>query len=235
MKIYSAHRINNRMGDMQNLMNVTLMMVILAFFIVLNSLAVPAEDKKKKALGSFTGSLGILQGGTSPWKPTGDARSLLPGSIANEEIANAELLGKFEKYLMAQGSGKKVSAFLNSGGVELNIESSLMFPPGSASLTKDGEEIANELAGFLSMLEGELVVESHTNDRKITSARYGNATELTIARAGTLTRVMIKQGMKKKGRIAIAGYGSSRPIVPNNSKKNRAKNDRMRIAYKFTL
>ncbi len=235
MNICKAKRTGNRAGDMANLMNVTLMMVILAFFIVLNAISVPVDSKKKKALGSLTGSLGLLPGGLSAMSPIGSHRSLTPGPIMNKELTHASLLGKFEQYLINEKFGDKTSSMMGKGGVVLSLQNKILFSPGSAELTPKGLGIVKELAKFLSRIKGELLVEGYLSDRKIKSARYPSSFDLSNARAGALVRSLIRDGWKNKGKIAIAGYGDARPLVPNDSEKNRDKNDRMRIIYKIAL
>ncbi|VAX24548.1 Flagellar motor rotation protein MotB [hydrothermal vent metagenome] len=220
---------------MANLMNVTLMMVILAFFIVLNAISVPVDSKKKNALGSLTGSLGLLPGGLSAMSPIGSHRSLTAGPVLNRELTHASLLGKFEQYLISEKFGGRASSMMGKGGVVLSLQSRLLFSPGSAEITPKGAGVVKELAKFLSQIKGELLVEGYSSDRKTRSARYPSSFDLTNARAGALVRSLIKDGWKNKGKIAIAGYGDARPLAPNDSEKNRDKNDRIRIIYKIAL
>ena len=60
--------LGNERGDSFLVLITTLNMLLLAFFIVLNSIAVRDERKERKALDSLLGTLGILSSGVSPGK-----------------------------------------------------------------------------------------------------------------------------------------------------------------------
>lgn len=231
MRTLGNRPVTGRRGDMQNMMNVTLMMIVLAFFIVLNTLAVPAESKKKAALGSLTGTLGILPGGRSPMKSKGKEISLKPDTFAGPSMKTALLLGKFESYTMETQLAEKVSTIVSKGGVMITIRSDVLFEPGSARLKLSAAGLIAEAAGILNSMEGYIRVEGYTSDRAPSGA-YRDRLELTIARAGAVTRGLVRIGGMESERLSIAGFGAMRPEYPNDSEENRAKNDRVRIIYK---
>lgn len=216
---------------MQNMMNVTLMMIVLAFFIVLNTLSVPAESKKKAALGSLTGSLGILSGGLSPMKSKGKEISLKSDALAGPRMKTAMLLGKFESYTMRSQLAEKVSTIVSKGGVMITIRSEVLFEPGSARLKQSAAGLIAEAAGILNKMEGFIRIEAYTSDRTPAGA-YRDRLELTVARSGAVTRGLVRIGGVESERLSIAGFGAMRPEYPNDTEENRAKNDRVRIIYK---
>ena len=54
--------------DVGPLMTVCLFLILLTFFVLLNSIAVIDERKKIRAIGSLLGAFGSLHGGLSPLK-----------------------------------------------------------------------------------------------------------------------------------------------------------------------
>ncbi len=227
--------ISRRHGDMQNMMNVTLMMIILAFFIVLNSMAVPNDDNRKAAMGSLVGALGILTGGVSPAEFKGKSFIVKPRPAIEERIVVSSRLAVFEKYVVAKNIADKVSTIITKSGVEVTIENGLLFEPQSASFSMNGLEVVDKINEFIKAAKGSLVVEGHTDDKKVVSALYSTPLGLSIARAGVVGRTLIKKGGIKRTNLAISGYGAIRPMYPNDTPEHKRKNDRIRIIYKYAI
>lgn len=61
------------------------------------------------------------------------------------------------------------------------------------------------------------------------SYRYPSNWELSGARASSVVRFLIEEFEMDEDRFTIAGYGETRPIAPNDSTKNMAKNRRVEI------
>lgn len=218
---------------MANLMNVTLMMVILAFFIVLVSISVPADSKKKKALGSLVGSLGILPGGLSPTESDSKDHSIVPGPILSTEKTSFKIAMEIERAIILEKAAAKSSLFISKRSMQLTIESSVLFYPSGDRLTPSGKRIIAGLASLLSSIIDEILIEGHTSDLKIISAKFSSLDDLSIARAGRLARKLLEINPALKGKVGVSGYGGMRPLYPNDTKRHREQNDRIRIIYKF--
>ncbi|MEZ4293025.1 MAG: OmpA family protein, partial [Myxococcota bacterium] len=78
----------------------------------------------------------------------------------------------------------------------------------------------------------ELSIEGHTDDAPISTPRFPTNWHLSAARSIAVLRYMIDAGDVDPSRIAAAGYGSTRPLVPNDSEENRATNRRVEFVYK---
>jgi len=231
MTIHSARPTGNRRGDMMNMMNVTLMMIILAFFIVLNSLSVPAETKKKAALGSLIGTLGILPGGLSPMKSKGKEVSLKPAPMLKERINLSMLLGRLETTAMHGKAGEKMSTIVTKGGLEITIESDVLFTPGTSRLKPLAYDLLAQTANILKAVKGNFRIEGHTSDRMPERSSYRGLMELSIAQSGAVARTILRKGGLKRNRLSVSGYGPFHPVKPNDSDENRKKNERIRIVY----
>jgi len=79
-----------------------------------------------------------------------------------------------------------------------------------------------------------IVVEGHTDDTDIASTKYPSNWELSTARASSIVRLLVKQGVEP-GRLIAAGFGSTRPLKSTvgltgiSLKKAREKNRRVEI------
>ena len=232
-------RLNNRRGeeekDLTRPLNVTLMMLILAFFIVLNTLAVPAESKKKIALGSLTGTLGILPGGMSPFQTEERNVGANAAPMLGERLQAAYLLGKFEEYLVKSKTHQFAQTFISSGGIELTLANRAIFAEGSARLSQRGEELIDRLAPLFRQARGTLLVEGHANDPRVATARFPDAVSLTAARAGAVARRIVASAPVDREKVAVAGYGALRPLTAVVTYDDLLKNDRTSIRYRWAL
>lgn len=217
----------NRRGDLQNLMNVTLMMVILAFFIVLNSLAVPSDTKKKAALGSLIGTFGLLSGGMSPTTDEPERGvAAREAFIKYQKTAASRLVDKFERFLLLQRVGENVKTFSSGGGVAFSINTDILFEKDSAIFTERGEKIVEKLHEFVSGIKGKFMVEGY-------SGKIKTDLHLPIARAGAVARKIISYGGIKRNRVGVAGYGAMRKTDEEIRGITTIEGDFIRILYKY--
>ncbi len=224
--------INNIRGDSLRVMNVTLMMLILAFFIVLTSLSVPAEDRRKAALGSLAGTLGLMPGGGSAMQSDSKSLQLRAGYMYSEDMMKTIMVSKFEEYLLERKTDEAVRTLAKAGALELSIETRLLFEPGSAKIRKSAAEFMERLGEMLVNIPGHFVVEGHTSSVKINSARYPNNIAFSIARAGAILRYLVEKAEVKKERISLSGYGSLKPRVKGKTNKAATMNNYIKIVYR---
>jgi chemotaxis protein MotB len=72
-------------------------------------------------------------------------------------------------------------------------------------------------------------VEGHTDNVPIHTNRFPSNWELSIARAVSVVKYFVDVGNINPQRLSAVGYGESRPLVPNSSAANLAKNRRVEI------
>jgi len=222
----------NQRGDLLNKMNVTLMMILLAFFIVLNTLAVPAPSKKKLALGSLIGSLGILPGGPSPIVAKRKTLTRAQAPILPKPDSPAQLMGEFEEYVIRKKIAEDVATVVTNNGLELTIDASMIFKRNSIEIKPVIYPVLDRLSHLLNRVNGPFVIECHSDNRKIKSARYATSIDFSIARAGAVARYFIDKGGVRHSNVSISGYGPLLPLFPNDTAEHRNKNNRVRIVYK---
>ena len=75
-----------------------------------------------------------------------------------------------------------------------------------------------------------VVVRGHTDDLPIRSEIFPSNWELSAARAAATLRYLAGQGISPS-RMKAVGYADTRPIVPNNTKDNRALNRRVEFYF----
>jgi chemotaxis protein MotB len=116
-----------------------------------------------------------------------------------------------------------------NGGTVISLAEAGSFPAGRADLTPAAERVISRLADVLRDQALTIRVEGHTDDRPIRTSKYESNWELSTARASRVVVFLVKQGGLSTDRLSAAGYGEFRPRVPNDSKKERARNRRVDI------
>ncbi|MEN3014240.1 MAG: OmpA family protein [Endomicrobiia bacterium] len=112
--------------------------------------------------------------------------------------------------------------------IVINLPSPVLFDIGKAELKDTALVVLKEVAESLKSITSEIVVEGHTDNTPIYGGKYKSNWELSAARAFSVRDYLIKEGIEEK-RISCVGYGEYRPVAPNDTEENKAKNRRIEI------
>ncbi|HSN30720.1 MAG TPA: OmpA family protein, partial [Kofleriaceae bacterium] len=132
----------------------------------------------------------------------------------------------------------KISA--RRGELVISLPAEVLFPSGSAELSKTGEYAVVEVAAVLKKFpERRYLVVGHTDNQDFAKTKPGTPAvptcapadnwQLSTERALTVTRVLITAGMDPKN-VIPAGAGDHDPVASNATADGRAKNRRIEIA-----
>ena len=77
--------------------------------------------------------------------------------------------------------------------------------------------------------EYNIIIEGHTDDVPISTKQFRNNWQLSTERALAVLEYILEDKSLKPERFSATGCGEFRPIVPNDSKENRALNRRVDI------
>ncbi|MBI5191927.1 MAG: OmpA family protein [Nitrospirae bacterium] len=128
---------------------------------------------------------------------------------------------------------EKIHVFNDKRGIIIRITDTAIFDSGSAEIRKDALESVDGLIGVLSSMSENLQVEGHTDNLPIKSPIYPSNWELSSARATSIVRRFIADGIDPK-RLTAIGYGEYRPLADNDTEENRVKNRRVDIVVLTT-
>lgn len=218
-------------GDGFTVMFTSLSIILLAFFIVLNSIAVPSDTNRRKALSSLIGTFGM---------PKGVQMLKIISTMENnqqvQEMLNSQLKELGEKYIpkileaIEKNAMVKYVEFSVSGqNIEIIIDSSVMFAPGDDQLADKVYSILDSISEKAIEDEYPVVIEGHTDSTPISTSKFPSNWELSSYRALSALRYMVDEGGVAPFQIMAFGYGDSRPVAPNNTAENRARNRRIKI------
>jgi len=220
-----------------------LMSLLLTFFILLQSFSSVQESDFKKAIGSIMIALGT--------QPLGETMIVTPmlgkkglGKTAaegNQALESEEIIDDIQQELKAEvndsldQSAEDISKSVNMGitkkGVLITINDSISFKTGSTELSDRFKKVLTAIGKVVApkMDHYEMIVEGHTDNVPIASAKYPSNWELSTSRAIAALRFMLNSENLPQNRVTAVGYGEFRPKASNNNQAGRLKNRRVEI------
>ncbi len=205
-----------------------LMMQMLAFFILLTSMAVIVEEKRLAALGSLAGTFSPMPRGANLSKghgPAMPARDITDGSKAPKRTAKA-----LTEVAKALGLGKAIHVLqLDQEHVLVRMSQKIAFEPGKVTLAPSARKLMDSLAVLFAKPEIiEIMIQGHTDETPTRGSLYASNWELSAARAMTVFHELSKRGVPN-GRMIVAGMGDQHPLTINGVDMSR----RVEIILKF--
>jgi chemotaxis protein MotB len=213
------------------MMFVTLSLILLAFFILLNSLAVVDNEKKRMALGSLLGSFGIMPGGESS------------DSSREQSMKKASIISGDGMYKMFKEVKKEIDVILSNedekegglsatfdektGEIKIVLAERLLFPPGEAVVSIRLFSLLEKTANIAMRTGGKVVVTGHTDNRA--GSRNASNWRLSMDRGIIVARHLEAVGPIPKGHIIASGASHYLPIRENTTEEGRAANRRVEI------
>ena len=191
--------------------------------------ALEEEEAKAERLGEEMAMLEAALGDTRKDKSSLEAALVdLRKRKAETEARIAEFRSLIDKFKGLIDSGK-LKVRINEGRMVVELATDILFPSGSAALSREGEASIAEVAKLLQSIPNrKFQIEGHTDNVPV-RGKYRSNWDLASARSLTVLQTMLASGMPAD-RISAASYGESKPARPNDSAENRAANRRIEIA-----
>jgi chemotaxis protein MotB len=130
-----------------------------------------------------------------------------------------------------EGSGLEVTE--KNGKVYVSMDEKLLFATGKFTIDARGESALKELAKVLETDEDiNVTVEGHTDDVPFspsTAAQIRDNWDLSVMRATTVVKTLLKYGDIDSKRLTASGRGEYVPLDTDDTKEARAKNRRTEI------
>ena len=154
----------------------------------------------------------------------------LQDAIEKNEKNVRELKSKVADALLGF-EGKGLTVHQKNGKVYVSVDEKLLFKSGSYEIEKPGAEALSEISKVLAQnADINIMVEGHTdNVRYAGSGNLSDNWDLSVKRATTVARALLKGTNINPLRITAAGRGEYMPIAENDTKEGRQKNRRTEI------
>ncbi len=138
------------------------------------------------------------------------------------------LANELSRILSPLVSKGQVSVIQSGRGIVLDINVRALFHEGDATLQDKATKTLSEVAAVLKPGNLAIQVEGHTDNVPISTTQFPSNWELSAARASSVVRLFIRQGVDGK-RLTAAGVADNQPLVPNDTPENRARNRRVTV------
>jgi len=206
------------------LLYANLMILLMTFFIVLVSMGSIEKEKVKIGLYSFreaffSGGVGTLFGKRKPI----DFDHL----IQQERMKLQRKLSESLQQAL-QEEREKIEIVPVKEGISLRVPGKILFDLGKAELKLEAKKILNRVVPVLKKYQYPVRVEGHTDNLPIHTERFPSNWELSAARAISVVKYLEEKGMDKQ-LLSAVGYGEYRPLFPNDTPEQRARNRRVEI------
>ncbi|WDP88980.1 MAG: flagellar motor protein MotB [Desulfobacter sp.] len=217
-----------------------LVTLLMCFFVLLFAMSTTQQETYKelvKSLRSALGAQAVPESGTRE----GLTMHAVPSEEPSESQAIDELGGMIEKEMedivsevrelvLFNNLGGEVSVTKSEDGVVSTMSDLLLFDEGGTTLAPKGLDILEKVAAVLSKLAYHVKIKGHTDSEPISSAHYPSNWELSSARASTVARLLVANGVSPFY-ISAEGYAQYHPVATNDTAAGRARNRRVEIVY----
>lgn len=133
------------------------------------------------------------------------------------------------KALNQQITQGQVEIETNGRKIVIRIREKGSFSSGSAYLADDYIPVLRDVRDVLMSKEGQILIQGHTDDIPIKTARYRSNYELSSSRAVSVAEELLYGGLIDSKRVSVSGFADTKPLAANDSKANRARNRRVEI------
>ncbi|MEQ8861762.1 MAG: type VI secretion system protein TssL, long form [Pseudomonadales bacterium] len=191
----------------------------------LNEIWQKTTDESRNSLEVACQDLGSSNSGES-----GDAQKMvvvdkvrdLVGETEEDAIDLATALSKeiAAGVLEVETAGRKIIVRVKEHG---------SFESGRADLSPDFRPVLRIIQDVLRKTDGRIMVEGHSDDVPIRTARFRSNWELSSARAVSVAHGLFGNGSLAESRFTITGHADTKPLVSNETPAGRARNRRVEI------
>ncbi len=214
--------------------------LLFAFFVVMYSISQVNEGKYKVLANSINAAFHAIPGASAGVLPsTVPAQPIVPPTKSNSEIKmeqmkrqNQEKMRNIAKAIMQAlrplVKDGKVRVTETALGITVEINASILFEPGQSLMEESAILSMTTLGQILAPTEFPIIVEGYTDNIPISNAQFPSNWELSGARASSVVRLFIDNGVAPNN-LTATGYADQRPVADNATPEGRMRNRRVSI------
>ncbi len=204
-----------------------LMILLLAFFILLNALGKTEEAKVEAAIKSLRSGFGLLSGGDSPLG--GEAER-----GASEIAAPVTPVDQDYRYLRglvrSLDLDREVSLLRSEASRTVVMTGALLFERDSTKLSEQGREFLRMVAEAVKGDQYPISFYGHTDDAALVDGQGRDNWRVSAERALAVLRHLVGLGVDPR-RLAAFGLAGFRPRVTVTNPEHRRLNNRVEMVF----
>ena len=198
--------------------------LLLTFFVLMISFSNMDEVKFAMAANSLKGALGVM-------KRYPSFRNNLAMEITHNEINHRkgiyESIYEIEKKAKELGIEDDINVEFTESGLLIQLGDNVLFDTGSDKLKEQTIPILDVVGKTIRDKAAEVLVSGHTDNVPINTVKFPSNWELSSARAVRVVKYLIQKCDVPPKILGATGYSKYRPLVPNDTAKNRQTNRRV--------
>ena len=206
-----------------------LITLLLAFFIMMYVFS-KKDAQKYDEVASHLKT--IFSGGTG-LAAKGSVTATSPIDMPSKGASSGEIKRQLESELMDSNrnkpGGENISVLSDERGVVIRVLDKAFFDEGKAELKDGAKGALDKIVPIIKSVDNHVRIEGHTDNVPIKTNEFKSNWELSVRRATEVVRYFVEKRGLPPERISATGYAEYRPIVQNDSPKNKALNRRIEI------
>ncbi len=214
-----------------------LMSLLLCFFVLLLSMSSMDAKKISEAIGSLSGAMSVLEGGT---KTEISKQRIQESTPIESQDETSETVNRVQQAagdaneMMEQSQGPTITVEEAQEGFVIELPAALLFKPGSATIeNQDALLFLKRIALIIEELPNdmEVSVQGHTDEGNPgKNSPFKDNWELSTARAISVLHELLLDGVEPS-RVSASGYAEFKPVATNATKSGREKNRRVELHF----
>lgn len=206
-----------------------LITLLLAFFIMMYVFSKNDAQKYDEVASHlktiFSGGTGLAGRGSV----TATSPIDMPSKGASSGEIKRQLEGEFMDSNRNKTGGENISVLADERGVVIRVLDKAFFDEGKAELKDGAKNALDKIVPIIKNVDNHIRIEGHTDNVPINTNEFKSNWELSVRRATEVVRFFVEKRGLPPERVSATGYAEYRPIVKNDSYKNRASNRRIEI------
>jgi chemotaxis protein MotB len=212
-----------------------LITLMFAFFVVMYAISSVNESKHRALTESLVSAFAAMPvAPVAPViQPALPVKPTLPPKRSSDTLRREKermtRIGRDIQHVLAPLVNEgKVRVTHTERGVRVEINASVLFAPGDATLANGTSEALKVVASVLKDHSDAIQVEGHTDSVPIRNASFPSNWELSAVRASSVVRLFVESGVTES-RLSAVGRGPTQPVASNDTPEGRLRNRRVAV------
>jgi len=200
-----------------------LITLLLGLFVILYAMSKIDAGKYAEFVNAMEGVFGSPKGVMS------GQGGVVQAPMPSVQTERQKIMDELRSAMHIEEHKLPITISVNERGITVHIMEEMLFASGSAVIISSSLEELDSLAKALQGLRNDIRVEGHTDNVPINTDVFPSNWHLSVARAVNVGYYLIQRHGLNPERVSVVGYSEYRPLVPNDSPENRARNRRVDI------